>query len=429
MNVNLQAIIAAIGTGLVIAVVVSIIYKIVIKRILIIGTASKIAVISGASGFRLRHVGSYGLCIPFLNKISWLSINAIVGEIRVENVISKGGTPVSMDAMVIYGIGSSEPENERQVIGNAIRTSLNKDQMQISKQINEILEGNFRETIVGMTPEQLINDKKQFNDRIMATSKDDLETIGFRLYDVKIKDIWDNKGYLKTLTKKGVQKITAQMEVLEKQCDAEAAEKEAENERIKSVSTSHMKQDIVTKEKEVEILRREKTGKLEEAKKLAQQKEEKVHAQGTAKIEQANIEVQKIVQRMKTSLPAEINKRREEIVASGLAEHTKIIGEANNQVLNMKLETLSKFGKEGLVPFLLTKLQIMAASYKDCLKDVGVEKMTILGSAEGESAYSSAANMGPSAFLKHLKNLNEAFGLDARKFLVSDSRGRKEVRS
>jgi uncharacterized membrane protein YqiK len=376
----------------------------------------------------MKRVGEFGISWPFINKTSWLSIEAIVREIRVENVISKGGTPVSMDAMVIYGIGSATPENEHSVIGNAIRTSLNKDERVISKQIDEILEGNFRETIVGMTPEQLINDKKQFNDRIMATSLDDLETIGFRLYDVKIKDIWDNKNYLKTLTKKGVQKITAQMEVIEKQCDSEASQKEAGNERQKNVSTSNMKQAIISKEKEVEILRRDKQGKLDEATKLAKQKVEKTHAEGTAKIENANIEVQKLVQKMSTSLPAEINKRCEEILAAGRAEKTWLAGESQNEILNTKLEMLSKFGRKGLVPFLLAKIETMAGSYKDCLKDVKVGKVTILGSRDGDSGFSLAANMGPSAFLKHLKNLNEAFGLDTRKILRDEPQAEKEVR-
>ncbi len=403
------------------AILFNIFIKILLTHFLIIGNASMIGVISGGFGYKLVNVGEWGIRIPFFNKVSWLDISAMVEEIRVEQVISKGGTPVSMDAMVIYGIGSDSKDKEYNIIGNAIQSSLSKDRTQISKQICEILEANFRETIVTMTPEQLINDKKTFNDKILSVSKDDLESLGFRLYDVKIKDIWDDKGYLKTLTKKGVQKITSEMDVYEKQCDSEASQKEAENQRQIDVSTSNMNKTIVEKEKELEVLRREKAGKLEEAKKLAKQKIEKTEAQGHAKIESANIEVQKIVQRMGTSLPAEIKKRTEEIVAEGKAGQIKILGDAKNKILDTKLKVLAKYGQAGLIPFLINKLTVLAESYKENLKEINVEKMTIVGSKEGETAYSMAANMGPSAFLKHLKNMHEAFGIDAKKILHGDN--------
>ena len=410
--------------GIVIAIIFNVFLKIILQNWVIIGKADRIAVIAKASGFKMIKVGSYGMCLPFVNKVSWISISAIVDEIRVENVISKGGTPVSMDAMVLYGIGAEEPENEQRVVGNAIRTSLGKNKEQISKQINEILEGNFRETIVGMTPEELINDKKQFNKRIMETSQDDLETIGFRLYDVKIKDIWDNKGYLKTLTKKGVQKITASMDILEKECDSEAAQQEAENNKAINVSTSNMNQEIIEKEKELETLRMEKNGKLEEAEKLATQKIEKATAIGNAKIEKANIEVQKIVQKIAISLPAEINKRTEEIAAEGEAESVRTIGEAKNKILDLKLKTLSSYGKEGLIPFMITKLKLISDSFNKSLERVKIDKITVLGAKGGDSGFSQAANLGPSAFLKHLKNIDEAFGLKTKDIIAKVKEGK-----
>jgi len=404
--------------GISIAIIFNIFLKIILKNWLIIGTSDRLAVIAQQSGFRIIKVGSFGICIPFLNKVSWLPISAIVEDIRVENVISKGGTPVSIDAMALFGIGAEDIEDEQRVIGNAIRTSLGKNKEQISKQINEILEGNFRETIIGMTPEELINDKKQFNKRIMETSKDDLETIGFRLYDVKIKDIWDNKGYLKTLTKKGVQKITAQMDILEKECDSEAAQQEAENNKAINVSTSNMNQEIISKEKELETLRMEKKGKLDEASKLAIQKVEKATAIGNAKIEKANIEVQKIAQEIAISLPAEIKKRSEEIIAAGNAESVKVIGEAKNKILRAKLKTLSNYGKQGLVPFLITKLKLLAESYNKSLANVKIDKITVLGAQGLDSGFSQAANLGPAAFLKHLKNMDEAFGLKTKDIIA-----------
>ncbi|MBN2144757.1 MAG: hypothetical protein JW774_09055 [Candidatus Aureabacteria bacterium] len=422
-----QTIMGGVFIGIAIAVGINIFIRIM-KHWLIIGTASKIGVIAGMSGYSLVRVGQAGISIPFINKTSWLDISAIVEEIKVENVISKGGTPVSINAMAIYGIGSSNYENENRVIGNAIKTSLSKSKEQVSKQISEILEANFRETIVGMTPEELINDKKQFNDRIMKNSKDDLEVLGFRLYDVKIKDIWDDKGYLKTLTKKGVQKMTAQMDVLEKECDSEAAKKEAENKRQIEVSTANMNQTILEREKQLELLRREKQGKSEEAKKVARQKIEKSQAEGMGKIRKASIEVERIAQTMEMSLPAEFHKRCEEIVSQGDAEKTRIIGEAINQILNEKLKLFGQSGREGLIPFLLSRLHVLAESYKECLKDIRVDKATILGTRDGESAYAVAANMGPSAFKRHLQNLEDTFGLSLKQILKgSDARG-KEAR-
>ncbi len=420
MNINPLTIAVGLIAGIFLAIFINLfIYW--LKNWLIIGTASKVGVIAGATGFSLVRVGQAGMCIPFLNKISWLEIGAMVEDIRVENVISKGGSPVSIDAMVIYGIGSAKPDEEERVVGNAIKTSLSKDRKQISKQIAEVLEGNFRETIVGMTPEELINDKKQFNDRIMAASREDLEVLGFRLYEVKIKDIWDDKGYLKTLTKKGIQKITAQMDVMQKECDADAAKREAENARQISVSTSNMKQSILEREKMLEMLRREKAGKLEEAKKVAVQKIEKTRAEGLGRIEKANIEVQRIVQRMNTSLPAEIDKRSQEILSVGVAEKTKIVGDAKNKVLQAKLALITKYGRQGLVPFLISRLQLLAGSYKESLKQVVVSQVTVLGSKEGESGYSLAANMGPSAFLKHLNNMESAFGVSVKKILSGNN--------
>jgi flotillin len=188
-------------------------------------------------GYRVVRGGSK-VRIPLLERVDYLSMNAITIPLKITSAYTSEGVPVSVDAVAIVKVGSDDVS-----IGNAIERFLGMQPEQIQNVIFQTLEGHLRSILGTLTVEEINNDRQAFAQRMAVESAQDLARMGIDLDVLTIQQISDPNGYLDALG----QKRTAEVKR-----DAEIGRAEAERDaRTRSAAA---RRDAATAEAQAEAL-------------------------------------------------------------------------------------------------------------------------------------------------------------------------------
>ena len=103
--------------------------------------------------------GTATLRIPFLERVDKIPLKLIQIDVKTDDVPTNDFINVDVDAVANVRI-STKPE----LIRVAAKHFLNQGTMEISKNVQQILEGNMREIIGQMNLVDLVNNKKLFSE-------------------------------------------------------------------------------------------------------------------------------------------------------------------------------------------------------------------------------------------------------------------------
>lgn len=160
--------------------------------VLVSGLRKEPKVIRGRAGFR----------IPFLERADYISLQLMNIDVKTGNPVPTNDyINVTVDAVVTAKI-SDDPAQ----IQVAAQNFLNKDIDAIRSKIVDILEGNMREIVGQMQLVDLVSDRKQVSDKVLANAKPDLEKLGINLVTFNIQNFKDEQGVIENL---GVDKTSS----------------------------------------------------------------------------------------------------------------------------------------------------------------------------------------------------------------------------
>lgn len=160
--------------------------------VLVSGLRKEPKVIRGRAGFR----------IPFLERADYISLQLMNIDVKTGNPVPTNDyINVTVDAVVTAKI-SDDPAQ----IQVAAQNFLNKDIDSIRSKIVDILEGNMREIVGQMQLVDLVSDRKQVSDKVLANAKPDLEKLGINLVTFNIQNFKDEQGVIENL---GVDKTSS----------------------------------------------------------------------------------------------------------------------------------------------------------------------------------------------------------------------------
>lgn len=160
--------------------------------VLVSGLRKEPKVIRGRAGFR----------IPFLERADYISLQLMNIDVKTGNPVPTNDyINVTVDAVVTAKI-SDDPAQ----IQVAAQNFLNKDIDSIQSKIVDILEGNMREIVGQMQLVDLVSDRKQVSDKVLANAKPDLEKLGINLVTFNIQNFKDEQGVIENL---GVDKTSS----------------------------------------------------------------------------------------------------------------------------------------------------------------------------------------------------------------------------
>ena len=240
--------------GLILVGIVVVIF--ILQRLLIVVPPNKVLVVSGRSrvtpegdtvGYRVIR-GGRAFRIPVLEKTSWMDLNTIPLDLKIENAYSKGGIPLTIHAVANVKINGNEPQ-----LSNAIERFLNTPLASLTNITRDTLEGNLRGVVATLTPEEINEDRLRFAEALIEEAEHDMGNLGIKLDTLKIQNVSDGSGYLGSIGRRKTAEVLKEARIAEAERDAEATQAEAQARQRSQVAQAISSQLVLEEQNKLEV--------------------------------------------------------------------------------------------------------------------------------------------------------------------------------
>jgi len=409
----------------------------------------------GTVGYR-TVMGGRTMRIPIIEQVNWLSLSTIPLELSVDDAFSKGNIPLNVKAIANVKI-ASDPEI---VFNNAVERLLGKNISQIEALARETLTGNLRGVLAKLTPEEVNEDRLGFAKHLSDEADHDLKKLGLQLDVLKIQHVADKVGYLSSIGEKRTAEALRDAEIAKASAISETRQKQAEAHKLAEVAMAdneaeikqrqaaarqlaqiaeanadaEIKQQQAVSRRMADVAGAEADVKIAEARNLLRVRQAELgrEAETTERVAKfvalkaeteakTEMETQRVIME-KTRLqadvvqPAEARRIAAEADAKALASPIFEAGKAQAEVLRMLYAEIQKAGDTGLQVFLAEKLPAMLGVTVDAMKNVQVDRLTIVDSGGGQGL-ANATTQKVNASIAALEQVAGALGLDLEKFV------------
>lgn len=416
-----------------------------IKKLLIICHPNEIVILSGRKrqlpdgsyvGYRIIR-GGRALRIPIIEKAARMSLEVIPIELHVSNCYSKGGIPLTVNAIANIKIDSKEP-----TLGNSVERFLGMKREEILQIAKDTLEGNLRGVLASLTPEEVNEDRLKFAHTLIDEAEDDLKQLGLQLDTLKIQNVVDEAGYLDSIGRRKTAEVLAQARTAEAERQAEAEEAEAlsrqQAEVAKAKSELAIKNAQIDKDREIRVNQTLAQQQIEiennnlrikkaELEKISIIKENEAEIAGEItrvkyeqEMEQERIALQQRRLMADVIEPARAKKEATELEAKAQAALILESGNANLEIFRKTAELFHKAGTDAERIMILNMFPKILEQLTSVVQDVNIDRISVIdngGQGSEGSGLSKVINQLPSAVVNFGEVVKNATGIDIFKQL------------
>ncbi len=403
-------------------------------HILVITGGTETVVGGRKYGFRVQK-GGWTIVIPFFQTAQTIDLSILPINVRVEGVNSANGINVGADATACVCVD----DTNEVLLYNAVQQLLGKSRRQIQEQISQTMIGNFRAALNKTTPLQAIGMAEATEDGVMHAPNNmaeadnegeraifrrvlledcqqDLSAFGMQVVSVSLQRIWDTSNYIANLANKTLAHKRQEVEIEEARLRARAEQAESDANRRMLVAENRANERILAVQQEVELYRREQEARVRRAQLEADSAIAEAKSLGQRRIEEMKVELQKLKNQSDVVISAEANRAAAEILAEGEAEAVAIVQQAQNDLLQKKVELIARAGDFGKVALFISQLPQLFEAYQRHAGTQKVENLLVLNEEDG---FNAAVNRGPAAFVDFLARLEEGLGISVKGLLTT----------
>lgn len=379
---NLDALFALLGVGVVALVALILI----IKNVLYVCQPNEVLVFSGRQrrtpdgkhfGYRIIR-GGRTIRTPLIEVVDRMDLTNMIIEVQVKNAYSRGGIPLN-----IQGVANIKIPGEEPLLNNTVERFLGKSREEIMKTARETLEGNLRGVLATMSPEQVNTDKETFAQKLTAEAEHDLNKLGLVLDTLKIQNVSDEVGYLDAIGRQRSAAIRRDALIAEAVSKAQASENRWVNTRNAELAQIDSQTQIALKENE----RRIADAQTRRAALIAQQQAEVqvLIAQARAEVTMQEARIEQVRRQLQADIlaPAEAARRQAEEAAKGHAAKIIEQGKATAQVLRDIARSYHQGGGSARDVLLMQKLVPLFQSLAGTIGDLKIDRLTVLPQGTG----------------------------------------------
>lgn len=365
-----------------------------IKKVLLIGQPSEVIVISGprrragqAVGYRYIR-GGRGIRIPLLELVDRIDCTNIVVDVTVRNGYSRDGIPIS-----VQGVANIKIDGDPPGLDNAVERLMGKTREQIIKLARETLEGNLRGVMAKLTPEQVNEDKESFARELIEEAEVDLQRLGLTLDTLQIQTVSDEVGYLDSIGRVKNADIVRKARIAEAERRAEATVRDAENRR--DTKLAQIDAEILNLRAEIE--KRMVTARTERAALVARAEGQVaariVAAEAELEVQQARIDEVSLQLDADLVEPAKAYRLKKQAEARADVAPIIEMGRSTADGLRELAITWGKSGEASRQVFLLEKLEGLVSILVNTVRQIEVDRITIIDGAAAETTGGRAASV------------------------------------
>ena len=399
-----------------------------VKALMVIVPPNTAAVITGRGrvqsdgrkvGYRVV-VGGRTLRIPIIEQVDWMPLDTIPLEIAVTNAFSKGGIPLTVQAVANVKV-ASQPET---VFGNAVERLLGKPMVEIEELAQETLAANLRGVLATLTPEEVNEDRLRFATELTEEADQDLQKLGLQLDTLKIQNVADEVGYLEAVGRVQTAEVVKAAEVAEAERQSETTQRRAAARRAAEVADAEAAVAIAEAQNLLRVRQAELGREAESVEKVARVMADRAEVEAQQELENQRIELQR--RRLKADVvePAEAERVAAESRARAEAAPILERGKAQAEALRLLAEQVEHAGEQGFAVLLAEKLPELLRTSVDAVRGIDIDKVVVLDGGDG-GGVANAANQRVRAALQTLEGLGASLGIDIEEVLRGATSGRR----
>jgi flotillin len=351
------------GLGGAAFVVLFVMLIIIVKRFLFICGPHEILVCSGrahllpdgsTSNYKIIHGGRH-LRRPFVESVRRMDMRLFPVEVMVQNAYSAGGIPLTVRA-----IANVKLSNDDFAVRNAVERFLDAHQSQIATAAQQTLEGVLREVVSQLTPEEVNEDRLKFAEILMDNARDDFDKLGLELEVLKVQHVADDQEYLANLGRARIANMLRDAENAENAANQSVAEAKATARENAETATKGAETRVVELKNETAAILATLNADALKAENQADMAAETARAKAEQELQGQRAKLEKLRLHNDVVLPAEANRRAEELKARGEAAPAVENGKAAAEALAMVAGEWSAAGDAGRDVYVLQQLQRLA---------------------------------------------------------------------
>jgi flotillin len=378
--------------------------------------------------------GGRTMRVPILERVQWMSLETLPLDIAVSDAYSKGNIPLEVKAVANLKIASA-PES---VFNNAVERLLGKSKEDIEGLARETLTGNLRGVLAKLTPQEVNEDRLGFARHLSEEADHDLKKLGLQLDVLKIQHVMDKVGFLKAIGEKATAEAIRDAEIAKAQAISETHQRQAEAQKQAAVVAAQ--NDAETKERQAEarqqaevanaqaditiseaknalrVRQAELAREAETAEKVAHVEADRAEAEARQKLEAQRVQTEQTRLQADVVVPAEAARIAAEAQAKAAAAPILENGRAQAEVLRMMYAEIQRGGEAGLQVFLAEKLPALLGVTVDALRDVTIDRLTVIDSGSGQGV-ANASTQKVNASIAALEQVAGTMGLDLEQFM------------
>ena len=274
-------------------------------------------IISGLKKEPKILIGRAGIRVPFLERLDKLYLGQMTVDIKTEqSVPTTDFINVNVDAVAKVRI---DPTTEG--IRLAAKNFLNKNSDQITRDLQDSLQGNMREIIGTLTLKSINTDRDSFSDQVMEKASKDMKKLGIEVVSCNIQNVTDENGLIKDLGADNTAKIKKDASIARAQAERDVAIAQAEANKASNDARVLAETEIAEKNNELAIKKAElqqisdtKKAMADAAYQIQEQEQQKVIQTATVNAQIARAEREAELRKQEVlvtqqALEAEINKK------------------------------------------------------------------------------------------------------------------------
>ncbi|SFL92675.1 flotillin [Gracilibacillus orientalis] len=361
--------------------------------------------------------GGGAFILPIFQQKENISLRSHSLDISTPNVYTENGVPVMADGTAIIKVQSTT-----EGIATAGEQFLGKDDSELQKEAQEVLEGHLRAILGTMTVEEIYKNRERFAQEVQTQAAVDLKKMGLQIVSFTIKDVQDENGYLEALGKPRIAEVKRDAQIAEANAmrDARIQKASAERESQSAELLSETQIAESSKEKELKVAaykldqdtakaEADMAYKLQGAKSEQQVKQEEMQIQLVEKNKQIEIDEKEVLRKQRqyeadiskkaeaeryaTEQKAEADKVTSVKNAEAEAAQIRLDGEAEADAIRQKgladaeakeklAEAMGKYGEAAILEMIINMLPEFAGKIAEPIRSI--DKVTVVDSGKGD---------------------------------------------
>jgi flotillin len=422
--------------------------------------------------------GGRTIRVPIIERVQWLSLGTIPLEISVSDAYSKGNIPLSVQAVANVKIASA-PEavfnnaverllgknikeieglaretltgNLRGVLAQLTPEEVNEDRLGFAKHLAEEADHDLKK--LGLQLDvlkiqhvsdrvgylQAIGEKataEALRDAEIAKAAAIAETRQKQAESQRLSEVAQAQNEAEVKQRQAESRMLA--EVAEADAEASVKQRQAEARRMAEVANADADAQIRTQQAaakrtaevamaEADVAIAEARNKLrvrqaelgreaETTERVAKVAAQQAETEAKTKLEEQRVTMERTRLQADVVQPAEANRLAAEAHAKATAAPIFEEGKAQAEVLRMLYAEIDRAGDTGLQVFLAEKLPALLGVAVSAMKDVNIERLTVVDSGGGQGV-ANAATQRVNASLVALEQVAGAMGLDLERVM------------